>query len=60
MWCRAETGPLDEKLDIIKRTALVSKVGVQSEVDKKPRRAITEENSNIARCDVLENAMTRV
>jgi hypothetical protein len=38
---------------------LVSKVRVQSEVDKKPRNAIMEENSNIACCDVLENVMTR-
>jgi hypothetical protein len=38
---------------------LVNKVKVQNEVDKKPRNAITEENGNIACCDVLENAMTR-
>jgi hypothetical protein len=38
---------------------LVSKVKVQSEVDKKPSNAITEENGNNACCDVLENAMTR-
>jgi hypothetical protein len=38
---------------------LVSKVGVQNEVDEKPRSATTKENSNIACRDVLENAMTR-
>jgi hypothetical protein len=50
---------LDETLEFIEQSALVSKVGVQSEVDKKPRSVITEENSNIACCDALENAMTR-